>query len=474
MLLQSQDLRPLTTAHLAQTMTLLTMTVGDLHQKIESELSTNPALELVEEQRCNICGRVLVNKGHCPVCTLPYGQDPDLPIVFVSPRDDFYPHKAGTSSYGGEVSRFENFTPMEEDLPSYVFHQIAPDLNPDDRPIAANILSSLDEDGFLTITPQDLCRFHHATLDHVKSVLQLIQRADPIGVGCQCPEEALLIQLDVLSENDHIPPLAKRAIQEGMDLLYHRQFKQLAHLLDTKPETVEEIARFISENLNPFPTHAHWGNVRQRGNDHPKVYTNPDVIIKCLNDQPNSPLVVEIVIPIRGYLTVSKLFKKSIQKAPEEKIEQWKKDLERASLLVKCLQQRNNTMQRLMYQLTVQQRDFILRGDEYLKPKTRASMAKELEVHESTVSRAVSGKTIQLPNGRIIPLERFFDRSLPIRTILCNIIEDESEALTDSQLAGMLAERGHEVARRTVAKYRSIEGILPSHLRKHKHENNKV
>jgi RNA polymerase sigma-54 factor len=118
-----------------------------------------------------------------------------------------------------------------------------------------------------------------------------------------------------------------------------------------------------------------------------------------------------------------------------------------------------------MQRLVVIQREFILNGDAYLKPITRADMAEELEVHESTMSRAVSDKAVQLPNRKIIPLAMFFDRSLHIRTALKQIIDEESSILSDSQIAELLSAMGFPVARRTVAKYRAIEGILPAHLR---------
>ena len=112
------------------------------------------------------------------------------------------------------------------------------------------------------------------------------------------------------------------------------------------------------------------------------------------------------------------------------------------------------------------QRQFILKGDAYIKPVTRARLSEELGVHESTVSRAVASKSVQLPNNRIIPLAKLFDRSLHIRTALKQIIEQETKPLSDTQIADLLKKRGHSVARRTVAKYRSMEGILPARLRR--------
>jgi RNA polymerase sigma-54 factor len=227
----------------------------------------------------------------------------------------------------------------------------------------------------------------------------------------------------------------------------------------------QEIARFISENLNPFPGRAYWGDIHH-GNEAPlNVYTSPDIILSLLDKQLDSPLVVEIVSPFAGLLQVSAEFRRYASQASPENAEQWKSYLERADLLVKCLQQRTHTIVRLMRLLTMRQREFILNGDSYLQPITRASLAEELGVHESTISRAVSNKTAQLPSGHIIPLAKFFDRSLHIRTALKELIERETKPLSDSELAKLLKKQGFAVARRTVAKYRAMEGILPSYLR---------
>jgi RNA polymerase sigma-54 factor len=164
---------------------------------------------------------------------------------------------------------------------------------------------------------------------------------------------------------------------------------------------------------------------------------------------------------------VNPLFRQAIREAATEKKEEWKGDLDRASLFVKCLQQRNNTMKRLMHKVVCLQQDFILNGETHLKPLTRVELSDELGVHESTISRAVASKSVQLPNGRIIPLSRFFSRNLNIRSILKIIIEKENKPLSDSELMKLLANQGIVISRRTVAKYRAMEGILPAHLRHH-------
>jgi len=459
---QSTSLRPLTTAHLATTMTLMGLTAAELRQKIEAELASNPALELVEERHCPTCRRPLANSGPCPVCSRPLDLTANDPIVFVSPREDFFTSKGSSpvEDYSGD-----EYTADVEDLATYVLRQIAPELNPEDRPVAAHILTSLDEDGLLRLPLVEIARYHHVLISRVQAVLALIQRADPVGVGSPSPQEALLVQLDVLSETGSIPALAAQAVQQGMDFLSRHQYLELGRLLGVTTAQARLIAQFISENLNPYPARAHWGNIRQVAGRAPDVYHNPDVIISLLNDDPEAALVVEVISPLAGKLRINPLFRQALTQAPEDKSEQWQSDLEHASLLIKCLQQRNHTIVRLMQRLSSIQRSFILHGDAYLAPVTRASLAVELQVHESTISRAVSGKAVQLPSGRIVPLSRLFDRSLHIRTELRQIVSQESRPLTDTQIASLLKKKGYPVARRTVAKYRAMEGILPAHLR---------
>src|SRR5450830_452404 len=122
-----------TSAHLAQTMTLLSMPATELAEKIDSELSTNPALELINERRCPQCKRLLPTSGPCPVCSQPINYESQEPIVFISPREDFYTH---SSSDTGE-SPEEPYATEEIDLPTFVLRQIAGDLVVDDRMIAA-------------------------------------------------------------------------------------------------------------------------------------------------------------------------------------------------------------------------------------------------------------------------------------------------------------------------------------------------
>ncbi|MFZ0534092.1 MAG: hypothetical protein WAM09_13015 [Anaerolineales bacterium] len=469
MLLQHQKpmLRPQTTAHLAQTMALLELTTVELRQKVEAELARNPALELIEEFRCPTCHKILHNNRPCPTCTNAIGSSAEQPIVYLSCHEDFFA-KSSPGSYPDDLPD-DNFAPNREALPAYILRQIGPELSFDDRPIAVHILTSLDEDGLLTIKPIEISLYHHIPISMVEKVINLIQHADPLGVGSLSPKDALLIQLEVLAENRSVPTLAEKAIRAGIDLLSPHHLPELAWHLNIPTTQAKDIVRFISDNLNPFPARAHWGDLAgsSPSEGQENTFHFPDIIINRLSEDENSPLVVEIAMPFYGTLRVNPLFREALQQAPSDKSELWQADLEQATLLVKCLQQRNHTIVRLMQRLVVIQREFILNGDAYLKPITRADLAEELEVHESTMSRAVSDKAVQLPNRRMVPLSMFFDRSLHVRTALKQIIDQESDSLSDSQIAVLLSDMGFPVARRTVAKYRSIEGILPAHLRSH-------
>ncbi len=457
-----QVIRPLTTAHLAQTMTMLSLTAEELRQQIETELSNNPALELVEERRCPTCHRILPEHGPCPVCSCPSNLASDEPVVFISPREDFIPGGDGASN---EDMPEDPYSAHADDLPTYVLRQIGPELNQAERRLAAYLLTHLDEDGLLTTTVVEVARYMKVLPSEVERVLRIIMRADPIGVGARSPQEAMSVQLDALAETQAIPPSTREILNEAIDLLSRHQYGEIARRYQITIRQVQLAEKYISENLNPFPARSYWGDARQGAIPQNQVYHRPDILIYHQNEDVKNPLVVEIILPIHGTLRVNPVFRKAINQSTDDTREAWRGDLDRASLFVKCLQQRNHTMQRLMQRLVKLQMEFILSGEKHLKPVTRVQISRELEVHESTISRAVANKTIMLPNRRIIPLASLFDRSLNVRTILKDIIDQETSPMSDSELAEQLSKHGFEVARRTVAKYRAMEGILPAHLR---------
>lgn len=452
--IQSQSLRHVATAHLAQTMSLLALSNQELQDKVLEELAENPALELLDDLVCPKCRKRLPAQGPCPRCSTPQANEDS--VVFISPRDG-----GGTPRYEDEKEDLEPAAP--ENLAVYVLEQLAAELDVEDRPIAAYILSSLDDDGFLPDAPALVARELRVSLERVKGVVDMIAHVDPAGLGTSGPRAALLVQLDLLRADDPKVILSRQILQSEFERLARREFDNIANDLDVAVAKVRTAATFIQEKLNPYPARGFWGSGRTPASADPNVYHTPDIQITRRSE---GPLVVEIFSSMPGWLRVNPHFRSALAQADENHSEEWKKHLERAALFVKCLQQRNNTMRRLMKDLVQTQRDFILNGDRHLRPMTRAKLADRLGVHESTVSRAVSNKGMALPDGRIIPLAKFFDRSLSVRDRIKEIVKSEMKPLTDDQIAAALRRQGVKIARRTVAKYRTIEGILPARLRK--------
>lgn len=455
----STDLRPLTTAHLAQTMHLLELSTLELADAIASELADNPALEMVDERRCPNCGRPLPNLRRCPTCAASDGSGD--PIVYLTPRD--------TGSFGGYGSDAEEAESREvqahEAFGEYLLRQIGPELAVEDRQTAAYLIASLDENGFLTEPLAESARYLRVSLTTIERILKLIRRADPIGTGTRDSRESLLVQLEVLEDEGPTPPLARRMITDSWEALGRLDYLKIARQLGAPRREVEDAAQFISRNLTPYPARAYWGSGRGPTAGEQGTFHQPDVRIARSHSDPDGPLVVEVFTPFAGWLRVDPKFRVAVRDCSDEDRAEWGRYVERASLFAKCVPQRNHTMRRLMGAIVREQRNFILHGDRHLAPMTRAGLAKGLGLHESTISRAVAHKTASLPDGRIVPLSKFFDRSLSVRDAVKFIIAHETSPLTDDEIVRALAEQDIHIARRTVAKYRAAEGILPAPIR---------
>ncbi len=458
-MLQFQDhsLRPVATAHLAQTMSMLALSNEELKDKVMEELANNPALELTDEIVCPNCHTRLATRRPCPKCSAATG-DQDS-VVFLSAREAL--GRNGQPNLEDDREELEPVAP--ESLAIHVLQQLAPELELAERPLAAYVLSSLDEEGFLVEAPAFIARATRASLAQVERVLALVSHCDPAGLATAGPRQALLAQLDLFPPDSTDAQLARQVLQVGFEALASRDYETIARELGVRVGQVRKAAQFIQSNHNPFPARAYWGSGRSPKNADRNVFHATDIQI---SQQPAGPMMVEIFSSFAGWLRVNPDFRKALPEADHDQSEAWKSHLERASLFVKCLQQRNNTMRKLMEVIVGRQREFILEGDRKLLPMTRAELATRIGVHESTVSRAVANKGIALPDGRIIPLARFFDRSLSVRDRIKELIGQELKPLTDDEIASVLIQDGVRIARRTVAKYRSIEGILPARLRK--------
>jgi RNA polymerase sigma-54 factor len=447
------------TTHIIVTTNLLTLTNVELEEQVEAELAENPALEMVESLRCPRCG-ALIERPPCIHCMR------ELLAGSVVNVETGYRPESGPPS--------EDYDPMARvaqpiRLADHVLSQLRPLLDAEDLPIASYLAESLDERGFLTATVGLAAEELGVPPGRVEAVLDKLQRVDPVGVGSRTPQECLLRQLEMLPTDtegvDLLRPVAHRILGEYWESFLHARWDDIPIPAQQRAAA----ANFIRANLTPYPALASWesGSMSELGPSPPTVYTRPDMAIYLDGE---GSLAVEIFSLQSRWLRLSPSFREMIRTANGDCQESWREMAERARLFIKCLGQRQQTLRRAVEALVSFQDRALREGDEYIQPLTRTQLAGMLDVHEATVSRAVMGKTAALPDGRIVPLSHFFESGKSTKELIRQMISDESEPLSDSAIASRLEAAGHPIARRTVAKYRNMLGILPVHLRARQRE----
>jgi len=442
---------------------VLAMSSAELEQAVAQEVEQNPVLEVIEHERCPLCGNPL-RGPHCPYCE---GRTPP-------PRNSWEQEGWNYRDYRTLDSAEEDDDPIsrvpgETTLAEYLAWQIRPALPAEDHAIAQYLIDSLDGHGFLTVSAEDVAANLGVARDRVQRVIAELQRLDPPGIGASGPQEALLIQLQRMREDGKPRPLAEAMISEW-DLFLRQQVRALARMLGVTEEKIRAEYEFIKANLNAKPAHAHWalGEAKPASDT---VYVRPDIAIRR-RPAPDTGFEVE-VLPGRSFtLRIAPEYKRLAAELEskddpscEQAREQLKEFMSRGKLFIRCVNQRWQTLQMIGDWLVNYQADFLENGNRSIKPITRAELAEQIGVHESTVSRAIANKYALLPNGRVIPLADFFDESLAVKDVLLEIIAQEKRPLSDQELAKRLAARGYPIARRTVAKYRQELGILPARLR---------
>jgi RNA polymerase sigma-54 factor len=451
------------TPYMAQTVKLIELPIVELRTWVQSELESNPALEVLQDSRfCMGCGKQFEHSV-CPTCDRKPAEngEPTVKLSAFSLNDSRFVESAAEKDY-----RAIDGICVSETLSEHILRQIGPMLSVEDRSIAEYLVANIDDRGFLTESPAQSAQHLGASVSRVETVLGSIQEADPPGIGARDPRESLLLQLEALEQEGSDCEIARKIIADHFESLCQCNLSRISRALRVSLEEVEAATAFIRQNLTPYPARVFWGN-RYSGisAERSQGYKQPDAIISGPLDGENGPLIVEVFSPISGPLRVDPALKDALKECPAGEREHWQPYIERAQLVVNSLERRNRTICQLLQVIVREQRAFILRGDGDLKPMTRARMADLIDVHESTVSRAVADKTIALPNGRIIPLSKFFDRSLAIRHAVKTIVANEDRPLTDGEIVVELATQGYRVARRTVAKYRAMENILAASMR---------
>lgn len=443
---------------------ILELSSQELQQAIAEELAENPAVELVEVPTCQVCGSELQG-SICPRCIQRQKGVEAAPDEFAASYED----RELQPSLSDEDDAFDPLTKLasEQTLAERLLWDLGTLLPEGDMPIAEYLVGSLDEKGYLSCSLDEVSYELEVEVPRVAAVLKVLQSLEPVGIGARNLRECLLIQLDYLEQRGMEQLYAREIVSDYLTELGEHKFSRIAEELKVSAETVSEVWEFVKGKLNPHPAHG-FSETNARDRDTRQMYILPDVIINRGEDG----LEVDVVESRRFTLRISPMYSRlhgELHRAdqnfsPEERkhIQQY---VGRAKLFIANINQRRQTLYNITCCLAEKQNEFLELGVRHLKPLSRAAIAQELQVHESTVSRATAGKYVMTPDGEVIPFSHFFTPSLSIKDVIKEMIEHEGRPLTDAEIADRLREKGINIARRTVAKYRLQLDILPSMLR---------
>ncbi len=449
---------------------VLELSSMELQDLINAELSENPALEKLDKPTCPRCGAAIEGPfcAHCMSAQRAASSQLDAggeEREVARDRDDYY-YEEGPSMARRDPE--EDFDPVvhvaaEMSLPEHLMRELGSVLGADEMAIAEFLIGNLDERGFLDCSVEDAAMALGVEPGAVAAVLRELQQQEPVGIGARDLKECLLLQLDFLEGQGITCPHVREIVTHHLEQLGEHKFSRIAQEMRISSAEVTAAAQFIKRHLNPFPAQ---GTPSTSGVT--SGYVLPDVIIS----KRDKGFEVDVVESKRFFLRINPLYRELMMRSQQHEAQlndNEKKHIQqyvsRARLFMANIDQRRQTLQRIVAFLVSYQGEYLDKGVRHLRPLTRAMVAAELGVHESTVSRATAQKYVMLPSGEVVPLAHFFTPSLSAKDVIKDMIEHESEPLTDEQIAELLAHKGIVVARRTVAKYREQLGILPSILR---------
>lgn len=492
----SPEMRTWVSPSLIEANYILSLSRLELQAAVAAEMQSNPALEMEDRQTCPLCGNVL-DGTFCPVCLVSQRTDTD-PETY----EDF-PETMAT----GIQSRDDNddFDPMtmiaeEVEIRDQILADARTVLESEEHPIAEYLVDSIDDRGFLSANLDDLAELTARDRAAIDEIVEVIQDVSPIGVGARDLQECLLLQLRYLTRiGQSAPSHVERIIESHLAEFGAHKYGQIAKDLGLTAEEVDDAREFIRAYLNPFPLQTQEAKSWRTPTRAP--YVAPDVIISLKDDQPR----VEIVETQQFYLRLSPIYDRlnseigrrrgpattgsngatpaaSSHHSPtasenganpaasngDDDRAHIRQYSSRARLFISNIQQRRDTLLKISQCICELQESFLRGGIRELRPLTRAIVAQQVGVHESTVSRATANKYVMLPSRRVIPFSDFFTPSLSTKDVIKELIERETKKgvpLTDRLICDLLLEQGIRIARRTVAKYRAELGILPSTMR---------
>jgi len=439
---------------LLQSFELMALPLAELQQKIKAEIETNPALEI------------------------PSGREASFEVFAARTKDTERPSDSysDSSSYGSDRSGYdteasdrqqsfmENALSEEETLQEHLLSQLGCEtLSEEEYEVGMLLITNLNSNGFHVQEPLGLLKKEQKPL--FEPMLDKIHHFDPPGIGVKDWRESLILQARLKGmEGDELQTFSL-LVHDNLELMRANKQAQVAKTLGIELEELEVLYSFL-KTLTPYP-----GQSFASG---PELYVIPDISIRKVDGE----LLLRMNSSSLPDLRINSEFEAfSLEKEIPKETQSYIQDqLKRANSLMFQVQLRNQTLYKVGKVLAEKQKEFFLSGPQYIKPLTQKTVADQIGVHETTVSRISTAKWIDTDWG-IIPIKRLFSSAVgdegeqvskqAAKEIIQQILEEHQgkKALSDQKISDLLKGRGITVARRTVAKYRNELNIDPSFIR---------
>ncbi|OGO76499.1 MAG: RNA polymerase sigma-54 factor [Clostridiales bacterium GWB2_37_7] len=446
------------TPELKLALKILQLPTVELEELIQQELEINPILELVEEPKDE---RLKAEQG-------PKDNKLEKEIdwkEYMQFQGKSYCLEGYENNDEAEQN-YENYVSNSHTLKDHLLFQLhLALLRHNLKDVGELIIESIDENGYLTISTEELMDVTRTDACTIEKVLNIIQTFDPAGVGARDLKECLLIQLSfkgLLNER------TEKIVQRHLDDIACNRLNNISKSLGVSLEMAQQLSDMI-KSLEPKP-----GRAFESSNS--TKYIVPDVYIDKIDDE----YIITINDHYNSSLRISQYYRNLLQQ--EEKTSQASQfisnKLSSAMWLIKSIEQRKTTLYNVIQAIVEYQREFFDKGVMYLRTMTLKNIADKVSVHESTVSRAINGKYVQTNRG-VFEIKYFFTSGVDnqigdgissesIKRMLKNLIDKENHKhpISDQYIADSLTKEGLVISRRTVAKYRDELGIPSSSKRK--------
>ena len=463
-----------------QLMKLLQLPTMALEERIKEELELNPALEETDESFDE--DDIANNDDNGDVKEKEVERiDDEVGIEDYMGDDELDSYKYEISNKGADDETREFVVVEGPDFHSQLEQQLGlRELNETEYTIGVYIIGCIDEDGYLRreidMIVDDLAFNYNITsnVQEIEKVLKTIQSFDPPGVGARTIQECLLIQLNRKADQTRDVVQAIEIVKDHMEEFSKKHYEKILKKMNISSEELKEVIEVIT-HLNPKP-----GDTDMKSNSHSEIV--PDFLVSVNEGKPefsiNSRNMPDLKIS-KEYLEMLKEYSRQKNKDGKEATTFIKSKIESAQWFIDALNQRHLTLMLCMQAILEFQEEYFITGDESkLKPMILKDIATKVEMDISTVSRMANSKYAQTPYGTFL-LKTFFSESMStdsgeevssreIKKILkdCVDAEDKHKPLTDDALCDILKEKGYNIARRTVAKYREQLDIPVARMRR--------